>query len=150
MPKRMNLFTMHNVLISVAIAGAAVLTGIGLKMYSDKLQKELRARFYEAVARVLCRFFNDKAQALTPYTEEQLRQMLITGKHGGAIPGLHAVKLRISYVKDGQYDVALLVYQGTELTTLTFTSVAWSELPADIQSQAIHSAGDAAEYILLD
>ena len=76
--------------------------------------------------------------------------MLIAGKHGGAVPGLHAVKLRVSYVKDGRYEVALLVYRGAEFTTLTFPSVSWSDLPADIQSNAIHAAGDAAEYMLLD
>jgi hypothetical protein len=146
----MNFFTMQNILITSVIAGAVVLAGIGIKSYSGKLQKELRARFYEAVARVLCRFFNDTVQPASPYTEEQLRQMLIAGKHGGAVPGLHAVKLRVSYVKDGRYEVALLVYRGAEFTTLTFPSVSWSDLPADIQSNAIHAAGDAAEYMLLD
>lgn len=150
MSERKNIFTMRNILITSAIAGAVVLAGVGIRKYSNNLQKELRARFYEAVARVLCRFFNDSVKPATPYTEEQLQQMLIAGKHGGAIPGLHQVKLRISYVKAGQYEVSLLVYRGTELTTLTFSSVSWSELPADIQTNTIHAAGDASEYMLLD
>lgn len=150
MSERKTIFTMKKILITSAIAGAVVLAGCGIKRYSNKLQKELRARFYEAVARVLCRFFNDSVKPDSPYTEEQLQQMLISGKHGGVIPGLHQVKLRISYVKDGQYEVSLLVYRGTELTTLTFSSVSWSDLPADIQSNTIHAAGDATEYMLLD
>lgn len=150
MSERKNIFTMRNILITSAIAGAVVLAGVGIRKSSNNLQKKLRARFYEDVARELCRFFNDSVKPATPYTEEQLQQMLIAGKHGGAIPGLHQVKLRISYVKAGQYEVSLLVYRGTELTPLTFSSVSWSELPADIQTNTIHAAGDASEYMLLD
>lgn len=142
--------SLSTILISSAIAGGIILAGVGLIRYSKKLQTRLRAQFYDLLSRVLCEHFNKTVQLEHPLTPSQVEGMLIAGKHSGLIPDLHEVKLRLEYAERGQYHVSILIYRGKELTTLRLAAIDWSELPADMQTHAINTAGDSAEYILLD
>lgn len=143
--------SMSTVIISSLVIGAVVLAGIGFKLYSDKVQRNLRAGFYRLLAKTLCDFFNKTVSPEQPYTEAQLEQMLRSGKHGGAVPELNLVKLRISAAENKHsFLVDILVYRGKELSTLRFNNVSWTELPEDIQSKTIQAAGETTEYLLLD
>lgn len=144
-------FPMHAVIISSLILGGVVLAGVGFKLYSDKVQRKLRAGFYRLLAATLSDHFNKTICPTPLYTEAQMEKMLLSGKHGGAVPELHLVKLRLSAAESkNSFLVDILVYRGRELTTLRFSNVSWTELPADIQSKTILSADGTSEYLLLD
>ena len=143
--------SMYTVTISAIAIGAIVLAGLGLKIYSDKIEKKQRQEFYHLLARTLCDFFSKAAESPCAIPEEQMVKMLIARKHGGSIPGLRMVKLRLSPSEDkNAFIVELLVLRGQELSTLRFSRIDWTALPADIQTDAIQAAGSTSEYLLMD
>lgn len=143
--------SMYTVTISAIAIGAIVLAGLGFKRYSDRIERKQRQEFYHLLARTLCDFFSKAAESPCAIPEEQMVQMLIARKHGGAIPGLRMVKLRLSpSVDKNAFVVELLVLRGQELTTLRFNQINWTDLPADVQTDAVQAAGSASEYLLMD
>lgn len=137
-----------SLLLIGGLLGAVVLTGAGLRAYSRKIQQRDRARLYRMIAQLICRHLNE-AQGI-PCSVEQVEQLLICGKHGNTIPGLHQAKLRVVYSQKGRFELQILLYVGKELVTITVKDQDWVNLPSDIQSAAIYGAGAATEFMLLD
>lgn len=138
-----------SLILAGGIVGAVLLAGAGILLYSRKMQQETKARFYRLLAKLICRHLNGSTPQ-TPYTESQVEQMLISGKHAGLIPGMHLAKLSVLYAGKGHYDIRVLLYIGTEFTTITVSNLNWVDLPMDIQTAAVNGAGAVCEFILLD
>lgn len=141
---------MSAIVTGVVLVGAITLVGIGLKRYSKNLQHRLRLQFYQLLARTLCDYFNKTVQPAQPYTEAQWLELLLSGKHGGMVPGVQSVKMRISAAEQGAYTCDVLIYKGNELVTLGLGNILWSDLPEDIQSNSICTPGKEVEYLLLN